>query len=162
MRRGFITTRRSCCVHNPKNPSCFHRLCIKSSQVIKPQSCKEQGARIKKGGGMPRIIFRSHPIPPDVAPVGQCAGSTRLYSTRSQTWSCASRSLSRLLALHFHALKWQLATSPAVYTPSYHFPFHNSISVDLSTLYVRRPSLSLHLAFSPVDSLFVSMPSSGS
>ena len=62
---------------------------ITSSQVLTPQSCKEQGARIKKGGGMPRIIFRSHPIPPDVAPVGQCAGSTRLYSARSQTWSCA-------------------------------------------------------------------------
>jgi hypothetical protein len=50
----------------------------KSSQVLTPQSCKEQGARIKKGGGMPRMIFRSLPVPPDVAPVGQCAGSTRL------------------------------------------------------------------------------------
>ncbi len=47
------------------------------------------GARIKKEGVMPRIIFRSHPVLPDVAPVGQCAGSTRLYSARSQTWSCA-------------------------------------------------------------------------
>ena len=28
VRRGFIMTRRSCCVHNPKNPSCFHRLRI--------------------------------------------------------------------------------------------------------------------------------------
>ncbi len=35
---------------------------VKSSQVLTPQSCKEQGARIKKGGGMPRIIFRSHPV----------------------------------------------------------------------------------------------------
>ena len=61
----------------------------KSSQVLTPQSCKEQGARIKKRGGMSRIIFRSHPVPPDVAPVVQCAGSTRLYSARSQTWSCA-------------------------------------------------------------------------
>jgi hypothetical protein len=62
---------------------------IQSSQVLTPQSCKEQGARIKKEGGMPRMIFRSLPVPPDVAPVGQCAGSTRLYSTRSQTSSCA-------------------------------------------------------------------------
>ncbi len=62
---------------------------LKSSRVLTPQSCKEQGARIKKEGDMPRIIFRSHPIPPDVAPVGQCAGSTRLYSAMSQTWSCA-------------------------------------------------------------------------
>jgi hypothetical protein len=62
---------------------------IKSSQVLTPQPCKEQGARIKKEGGMPRIILRSHPVPSDVAPVGQSAGSTRLYSTRSQTWSCA-------------------------------------------------------------------------
>ena len=64
----------------------------KSSQVLTPQSCKEQAVRIKKGGGMPRITFRSHPVPPrppDVAPVGQCAGSTRLYSARSQAWSCA-------------------------------------------------------------------------
>ena len=37
-----------------------------SSQVLTPQSCKEQGALIKKGGGMPRIILRSHPVPPDV------------------------------------------------------------------------------------------------
>ncbi len=59
----------------------------------------------------------------------------------------ASRSFSRLLALHFHALKLQLATSPAVSAPSYHFPFHNSIFVDLSTLYFRRPSLCPHLAF---------------
>ena len=51
---------------------------VKSSQVLTPQSCKEQGARIKKGGGMPRIILRSRPVPLDGAPVGQCAGSTRL------------------------------------------------------------------------------------
>ncbi len=62
---------------------------VKSRQVLTPQSCKEQGARIKKGGCMPRIIFRSLPVPPDVAPVGQRAGSTRLYSARSQTWSYA-------------------------------------------------------------------------
>ncbi len=37
---------------------------VKSSQVLTPQSCKEQGARIKKEGGMPRIRFRSHPVPP--------------------------------------------------------------------------------------------------
>ena len=36
---------------------------VKSSQVLTPQSCKEQGARIKKGGGMPRMIFRSLPVP---------------------------------------------------------------------------------------------------
>ena len=28
VRHGFIMTRRSCCVHNPKTPSCFHRLRI--------------------------------------------------------------------------------------------------------------------------------------
>ncbi len=28
VRRGFKMTRRSYCVHNPKNPSCFHRLRI--------------------------------------------------------------------------------------------------------------------------------------
>ena len=58
----------------------------------------------------------------------------------------ASRSSSRLLALHFHAFKWQLAKSPAAIAPSYHFPFHNSIFADLSTLKFRRPSLSSHLA----------------
>ena len=58
----------------------------------------------------------------------------------------ASRSFSRLLALHFHALKWQVATSPAATAPSYHFPFHNSIFADLSALYFRRPLLSSHLA----------------
>jgi hypothetical protein len=47
------------------------------SQVLTPQSCKEQSARINKEGGMPRTILCSHPAPPDVAPVGQCAGSTR-------------------------------------------------------------------------------------
>jgi hypothetical protein len=62
---------------------------FKSSQVRTPQLCKEQGARIKKGGGMPRMILRSHPVPSDVAPVGQCAGSSRLYSARSKAWSCA-------------------------------------------------------------------------
>ncbi len=59
---------------------------------------------------------------------------------------CASRSFSRLLALHLYALKWQLATSPALSAPSYHFSFHNSIFADLSILYFRRPSLSSHLA----------------
>ena len=34
---------------------------------------------------------------------------------------------SRLLALHVHAVEWQLATSPAGSAPSYHFSFHNSI-----------------------------------
>ena len=73
-----------------RRPACAHgRERKESSQVLTPQFCKEQGARIKKGGGMPRIILRSHRAPPDVSPVGQCAGSTRLYSTRSQTWSCA-------------------------------------------------------------------------
>ena len=43
--------------------------------------------------------------------------------------------------------KWQLATSPAVSAPSCHFPFHNSIFADLSTLYFQRPSSSSHLAF---------------
>jgi hypothetical protein len=32
--------------------------------------------------------FCSRPVPPDVAPVGQCVASTRLYLARSQTWSC--------------------------------------------------------------------------
>ncbi len=55
-----------------------------------------------------------------------------------------------LLALHFHALKRQLAVSPAVSAPSYHIPFHNSTFADLSTNYFRRPLLSSHLAlFSP-------------
>ncbi len=76
-------------MHNPKNPSCFHRL---------------------------RILF-----------------------------------FSRLLALLFHALNWQLATSltsPAVSALSYHFPFNNSTFADLSVLYFRSPSLYSHLAFS--------------
>jgi hypothetical protein len=68
----------------------------------------------------------------------------------------ASRSFSRLLALHFHALKWQLATSPALSAPSYHIPFHNSIFADPSTLFFRRPSLSSHLVlfFSSTRSSF--------
>jgi hypothetical protein len=43
----------------------------------------------KQRGWYAHKRFRSHPVPPDVAPVGQCAGSTRLYSTKSQAWSCA-------------------------------------------------------------------------
>ena len=42
---------------------------------------------------MPRIILRSHHVSPDVAPVGQCAGSGLTLvlkrQTRSQTWSWA-------------------------------------------------------------------------
>jgi hypothetical protein len=77
-------------MRNSRSKFCYRHIPQhKSSQALTPQSCKEQGARIKKEGGMPRIIFRSHPAPPDVAPVGQSAGSTRLYSARSQTWSCA-------------------------------------------------------------------------
>ena len=35
---------------------------------------------------MPRIIFRSHPVPPDVAPVGQSGYSAeRIHNSSSQT-----------------------------------------------------------------------------
>jgi hypothetical protein len=61
----------------------------------------------------------------------------------------ASRSFSRLLAFHFHAFDWQLATSPAATAPSYHFPFHKSIFADHSTIYFRRPSSPSHLALFP-------------
>ncbi len=40
-------------------------------------------ARIKQRGWYAHIRLRSPPVPPDVAPVGPCAGSTRLYSARS-------------------------------------------------------------------------------
>ena len=50
----------------------------------------------------------------------------------------ASRSFfPRRLALCFHAFEWQLATSPAGSALSYHFPLHNSIFANLSTLQFR-------------------------
>ena len=63
---------------------CWACMCqgAKSSQVLTPQSCKEQGARIKKGGGMPCMIFRSLPVPPDVAPVGQLRRFDSLVTQR--------------------------------------------------------------------------------
>jgi hypothetical protein len=45
--------------------------------------------RVRKQRGLyAHKRFRSQPVPPGVAPIGQCAGLTRLYSARSQTWSC--------------------------------------------------------------------------
>ena len=77
VRRGFITARRSRCVHHPALPSCSHRLRIS-------------------------LFFP------------------------------------RRLALRFHAFEWQLATSPAGSALSYHFPLHDSILADLSTLHFRQ------------------------
>ncbi len=39
----------------------------------------------KQRGRYAHKRFRLQPAPPDVAPVGQCSGSTRLYSARPQT-----------------------------------------------------------------------------
>ena len=62
-----------------------------------------------------------------------------LYNDSSFTLRASSRTsvmlsssshlahFSRLLALHVHAVEWQLATIPAGSAPSYHFSFHNSI-----------------------------------
>ena len=46
-------------------------------------------ARIIQRGWYAHIRLRSPPVSPDVAPVGQCAGSTRLYSARSVLCLCA-------------------------------------------------------------------------
>jgi len=133
-------TRRSCCVHNPKNPSCFHRLRISFffSSTRSSFPCLRLAVSYKSGLICAQLTFS----------VPQFSLRRSLYSLLPTSYIVfASRSLFfRRLALRFHAFEWQLATSPAGSAPSYHFPFHNSIFADLSTLYFRRPSSSSHLA----------------
>jgi hypothetical protein len=81
---------------------------------------------IKQLGSYANKRFRSQPVPPDVAPVGQCANSTRLYSARSQTWSCAcvlreqsKTSINRIAAVRYSKFFFR---TRACYAACYHGP----------------------------------------
>ena len=153
VRRGVIMTRRSCCVHNPKNPSCFHRLRISfffsSSRSSFP--CHKVVVSYKSG----RICAQ---LPFSVPQFNLCRSLCSLLPTSFVVF--ASRSyFFRRLALRFHAFEWQFATSPAESALSYHFPLHDSIFADLSTLYFRQSfiafaSRSISRRLSPITASF--------
>jgi hypothetical protein len=74
---------------------------------------------------------RSQLVPPDAAPVGQCAGSTRLYSARSQTWSCAC--VLSLFTFHFWNLEQSTSEEKAGIDPTYQTPFQEIATSPLPT-----------------------------
>ena len=128
VRRGFIMTRRSCCVHNPKNPSCFHRLRISFffSSTRSSFTCLKVAVSYKSGRNCAQLPFFRFTI--QSTPISLLFTSDVLHCLRISLF------FSRRLALRFRAFEWQLATSPAGSALGYHFPLHDSIFADLSTL----------------------------
>ena len=133
VRRGFIMTRRSSCVHNPKNPSCFHRLRISFffSSTRSSFPCLKVEGSYKSGRNcaQPATIFSSKI---QSSPISLLFTSDVLHRLRISLF------FSLRLALRFYAFEWQLATSPAGSALNYHFPLHDSILADLSTLHFRQ------------------------
>ncbi len=128
VRLGFIMTRRSCCVHNPKNPSCFHRPRISFffSSTRSSFPCLKVAVSYKSG----RIYAQ---LPFFVPQFNLRRSLCSILPTSFVVFASRSFFFSRL-ALRFHAFEWKLATSPAGSALSYHFPLHDSIFADPSTL----------------------------
>ena len=122
VRRGFIMTRRSRCVHHPALPSCSHRLRISLffSSTCSSFPCAFEWQFSYKHGWI------CAQLPLSVPQFHLRRYLSNIYFHHS--FIVSDPVLSRRLALFFHAFDWHLATSPAGYAPSCHFPFHHSSS----------------------------------
>ena len=125
VRRRFIMARRSRCVHHPALPLCFHRLRISlfSSSTRSSFPCAfERSLATSTAGSALSCHFPFH---------------NSIFADNFLTYTSAILSSSPIpffpadSLFFFHAFDRHLATSPAGYAPSYHFPFHHSSSAYL-------------------------------
>ena len=135
VRRGFIMTRRSRCVHHPALPSCSHRLRISlfSSSTRSSFPCAFEWQFSYKHGWI------CAQLPLSVPQFHLRRYLSNIYFRHS--FIVSDPVLSRRLALLFHAFDWHLATSPAGYALSctsrstIHLPHISTILFSLSEIW---------------------------